>query len=174
MKLPILFYGHPLLRKKCEPVGEITEEIRQLIADMIETMDAANGIGIAAPQIGKDLRLFVLRRYIHNPDGTWTISPEVKVYINPKILAHSQETDVQEEGCLSIPGIRLPVERPLTIKMEATDLQGNIFVDEIQGYNARVIFHENDHINGVLFFDRASPQDRKAVEPQLREIRKTS
>jgi peptide deformylase len=172
MKRPLTYFGDPLLRQKGEPIATITEEIKQLALDMIETMDAHNGIGLAAPQVGQALRLFVLRRYIHQPDDSWSLSTDVKVYINPKILDHSKETDVQEEGCLSIPGLRLQVARPLRIKIEATDLEGKTFVEEIEGYNARVIFHENDHINGVLFIDRVSDEDRKSVEAQLREIKK--
>ena len=83
MKLSICLYGNPVLREKCQPVAEITEEIRHLVQDMIETMDGASGIGIAAPQIGKAIRLFVIRRYIDSSDGTWTVSDPV-VYINPK------------------------------------------------------------------------------------------
>lgn len=170
MKLSICLYGDPVLRKKGEVVKEITDEIRQLVADMIETMDAANGIGIAAPQVGKSIRLFVLRRYIDEPDGKWTTSDPV-VYINPKILSISEEKWVSEEGCLSIPKIRLSVERPLKIKVESTRLDGSHVVEEIEGMNARVILHENDHLNGVLFIDRADANDLRPLQPQLRAIK---
>ncbi len=170
MKLPLCFYGNPILRKKGKPITEITDELRNLVQDMVETMDAHNGIGLAAPQVGKLLRLFVLRRYIDGSDGKWTVSDPV-VYINPKIIAVSQETWVTEEGCLSIPQIQLLVERPFKIKVESTRLDGSHVVEEIEGINARVILHENDHINGVLFIDRVEDQYLREVQDQLREIK---
>lgn len=171
MKLPLIYYGSPLLRKKCEPIHEITDEIRQLALDMVDTMDAHNGIGLAAPQVGKLVRMIVLRNYIHHPDGKIGLSAP-DVYINPKISHPSKETITEPEGCLSIPGIRLDVERPLRIHVEATNLEGKHFVEDVEGYKSRVILHENDHINGVLFFDRALPADRKEAEPILRRIKK--
>jgi len=171
VKLPLFYYGHPILRKKCEPVEEITPQIRKLVADMIDTIDQINAIGLAAPQVGKSIRLFVLRRYIIMPDGKWTVS-EPYVYINPKILEHSEETWVDDEGCMSIPGIRLPVVRPVRIKIEALDLEGKLVLHELEGLNARVVFHENDHINGVLYIDRVDEKIRKEAEPQLRNIKK--
>ncbi len=171
MKLPICLYGNPILRKKGESIKEITDEIRQLAHDMVETMDAAKGIGLAAPQVGRSLRLFVLRRYVDGPDGKWTVSDPI-VYINPKILAVSEEVWESEEGCLSIPKIRLNVERPFKIKVESTRLDGSHVIEEIEGMNARVILHENDHINGVLFIDRVPKKLLQLVEPKLREIKK--
>lgn len=170
MRLPLTYLGNPILRKKCAPVEKITEEIQQLIVDMVETMDLAQGIGLAAPQVGKSIKLFVLRRYLIEEDGSWTISPEFKVYINPRIVKESQEIDIQDEGCLSIPGLHLPVERALAIIVEATDIEGNHFREEIEGYNARVIQHENDHVNGILFIDRVKPSIRDEAEPRLKEI----
>lgn len=173
MKLPICLYGNPILRKKGEPLKEITDEIRHLAHDMVETMDDAKGIGLAAPQIGRSIRLFVLRRYIDTPDGKWTVSDPI-VYINPKIFAVSEEVWESEEGCLSIPKIRLNVERPFKIKVESTRLDGSHVVEEIEGMNARVILHENDHINGVLFIDRVPKKVLQSVEQKLREIKKKS
>lgn len=174
MKLPIVLYGDPILRKKGVPVKEITDEIRQLAHDMIETMDeGGRGIGLAAQQVGKALRLFVLRRYIDGPDGKWTVSDPV-VYINPKILEVTKETWVSEEGCLSIPKIYLPVERPIKIKVESTRLDGSHVVEEIEGMNARVVLHENDHINGVLFIDRVEEKYLRGVESDLRALKKKS
>jgi peptide deformylase len=168
----IRLYGDPILRKKGEPITEITDEIRQLARDMIETMDVDNaGIGLAAQQVGKALRLFVLRRYIDTPDGKWTVSDPV-VYINPKIVAVSKETWIQEEGCLSIPKLNLPVERPIKIKVESTRLDGSRVVEEFEGINARVILHENDHINGVLYIDRVEERYIREVEEKLRAIKK--
>jgi peptide deformylase len=171
MKLPILYYGHPTLRLKCAPVEEITDDIKQLVADMIETMDACDGVGIAAPQVGRAIRLFVLRNYIEADDGSFTMSDPI-VYINPKLSNPSDEVDEDIEGCLSLPGLRLSVNRPLKIFVEATDLNGNVFQEEIEGYNARVRMHENDHINGVLFIDRVDQATKKKIEPILKDIKK--
>jgi peptide deformylase len=173
VKLTVCLYGNPILRKKGERVNEITDELRQLVSDMVETMDKGNGIGLAAHQIGKAVRLFVLRRYIDGPDGKWTVSDPI-VYINPKVLAVSEETWVTEEGCLSIPKINLPVKRPIKIKVESTRLDGSHVVEEIDGMNARVILHENDHINGVLFIDRVEDKFLSDVADKLRAIKKQS
>ncbi len=172
MKLKICYYGNPILRKKTEKVTEVTDEIRELATEMIEALDYFKGIGLAANQVGSLHRFFVLRRYIHLPDGTWSVS-EPYVYINPKILEHSKETWVDEEGCLSIPKLRLPVERPLKIKVESMRLDGSMVIEEVEGLNARVILHENDHLNGVLYIDRVEEKHLKPVEKQLREIKKT-
>jgi peptide deformylase len=171
MKLTFCYYGNPILRKKGEPVTEITDEIKELVAAMIDYFDNNNGIGLSAQQVGKTLRLFVLRRYVHLPDGKWTVS-EPHVYINPKILERSKETWIEEEACMSIPKLHLPVERPLRIKVESTKLDGSRIVEELEGINARVVMHENDHINGVLFIDRVEDKYLKPVEGKLREIKK--
>ena len=172
MKLPLAYYGNPLLRKKCLPIKEITQEICRLADDMIETMDQSNGIGLAASQVGHLIRLFVLRKYHHLPSGEWTVSVPI-VYINPKILEHSKETWSTEEGCLSIPKVYLPVDRPLKIKVEAQDREGNTFIEELEGMNARVVLHENDHLNGVLFIDRVDKELVESAMHQLRAIKKT-
>jgi peptide deformylase len=171
MKLTFCYYGNPILRKKGEPVKEITDEIKELVAAMVDYFDHHDGIGMSAQQVGLALRLFVLRRYIHLPDGKWTVS-EPYVYINPKILEVSKETWVEEEGCMSIPKIRLPVKRPLKIKVESTNLDGSRIVEELEGINARVVLHENDHINGMLYIDRVEDEYLKPVEGKLREIKK--
>jgi peptide deformylase len=172
MLLKIYYYGHPILRKHCEPVKEITDEIRKLAYDMIETMDKNNGVGLAAPQVGYSIRMFVLRDYIFTEDGHWTLSEQPKVYINPKITRPSEHLIPDTEACLSLPGLRLQVNRPDKITIEAIDLEGNIFVEELEGYNARVRMHENDHINGVLFIDRIEANIRKKIEPVLKEMKK--
>jgi len=167
----LCYYGNPVLRKKSEPITEITDEIKQLAAEMVDFIDNNNGIGLSAVQIGKPIRLFVLRRYIHESDDKWTVS-EPYTYINPKILECSEETWVNEEGCLSIPKLHLPVERPLRIKVESTKLDGTKVVEELDGINARVILHENDHLNGVLYIDRVEKRYLIPVEAKLREMKK--
>ncbi|NGX46538.1 MAG: Peptide deformylase [Chlamydiae bacterium] len=166
-------YGDPVLREKSSPIEAITEEVKQLAREMIEFGDDNNGIGLSAIQFGIPIRLFVLRNYIIMPDGTWTASSP-QVFINPKIRSVSKETEIDDEGCMSIPGIRVEVERPVKIKIEATDLSGETFVEEIEGLNARVRLHENDHLNGVLTVDRTSPKEKKRVETQLRALKKRS
>lgn len=171
MKLPILYYGHPILRQKCEPITEITDDIRKLVDDMIETMYANDGAGLAAPQVGRSIRLFILCHYTEESDGSWSLS-KPKVYINPKLSSPSEEMVEDAEGCLSIPGMRAKVLRPYKITVEATDLEGNTFYEEVEGYNARGRMHENDHINGVLYVDRVDAATKKKIEPFLKQMKK--
>ncbi len=171
MQLKIYYYGHPILRKRCETITEITPEIRKLAKDMIETMDKNNGCGLAAPQVGHSIRLFVLRDYGFTEDGRWYLK-EPKVYINPKLTSPGKHTLDDVEGCLSLPGLRLDITRPDRITVEAIDLDGNTFTEDVDGYNARIRMHENDHINGVLFCDRLTPHERNKIEPLLKEIKK--
>ena len=171
MLLKIYHYAHPVLRKRCEPIAEITEEIRQLVKDMIETMDNNDGVGLAAPQIGQSIRLFVLREYIPAEEDKWTLS-DPKVYINPKLSSPGENIVTDTEGCLSLPGLRLEIDRPDRITVEAMDLDGNLFTEELEGYNARIRMHENDHINGVLFIDRVEVSTRNKIDPILKEMKK--
>lgn len=166
------YFGDPVLRKRSEEIAEITDEIKELAHFMINYADNNNGIGLSAVQVGVPIRLFVLRDYVILPDGKWTVTPP-KVFINPKIIAKSKETEIDMEGCMSFPGLQVgPLERPVRVTIEATDLEGNLFTEEREGLNARVSFHENDHLNGVLHIDRAPLHIRKKLEPQLQEIKK--
>ncbi|MCI0382091.1 MAG: peptide deformylase [Chlamydiae bacterium] len=170
MILDLRYYGDPILRKKCKEVEKITPEIRTLVEDMIETMDAKNGIGISACQVGRLVRIFVLRNYVERKDNGWVLSA-AKVFINPKILSKSEETILDVEGCLSIPRVRGHVLRPLKVTVQAMDLEGNTFVEDSEGYNARVRFHENDHLNGVLFIDRLSEEEKTRVMALLQKTK---
>ncbi len=170
-RLPIRMYGDPVLRAHCAAVETITEEIKQLIRDMIETMDLSKGCGLAAPQVGYALRIFVLRDYVETPEGDFALS-DPRVYINPKLSNPSLKKVLDSEGCLSIPGIRADVERPLKIRVEAIDIEGRPFAEEVEGYNARIRMHENDHINGVLYIDRLDLRRRKKIEPLLKDLQK--
>lgn len=167
----LLYYGHLALRKKCRPITEITDEVRQLAQDLIDTLLSHDGVGLSSTQIGADLRVFVARTYIFHPDEKWTLA-EPRVYINPKIVWYSKELDTNEEGCLSIPGIQCKVTRPFRVRIEATDLEGTLFTREEEFYNARMMMHENDHLNGVLNIDRLDNKTRRLIEPRLREIKK--
>ena len=167
----LIYYGNPILRKKCEEIKEITPEIRQLVHEMKHIMDEKEGIGIAAPQIGVSLSLFILRRYTHDEKSDKWSMTEPYVYINPKILNYTEESWIDEEGCLSIPGLRVLVPRPWGIKLQAQDLEGESFIYEVEGINARCIMHENDHLHGTLQIDRTDPKTKKQIEPKLREIK---
>ena len=169
MILPLIYLGNPRLRLHCEEVKEITPEIKQLCLDMIETMDANNGVGLAAIQVDKLLRIIVVRPVLENDNNETTLG-EAQVYISPKLSSPSDETQSLSEGCLSIPGLHLEVERPLTIHVEALDIDGNKISREINGYLARQIMHENDHLNGVLFIDRLPAKKRKEIDPDLKII----
>lgn len=171
MKLPLAYYGNPILRKKTAPLSDITDDIRQLVLDMAETMNEHNGCGLAAPQIHRSIALFITSfpRY----DAEENLLPgEIRVFINPKILAHSQELDTHKEGCLSIPKLREEVLRPIKITVQATNLEGEEFVEDFEDFDARVVMHENDHLNGVLFIDRLPLRKKKEIESFLREIKK--
>jgi len=166
------YYGDPVLRKQSEPIEEISDEIKELALFMVDYADNNNGIGLSAIQVGVPIRLFVLRDYIHLPDGTWTVAAP-KVFINPKVIWKSKETECDNEGCMSFPGLFVgPIERPKMVKIEALDLNGNSFIDEREGLNARVSFHENDHLNGVLHIDRLPSAQRKKIVSELNEIKK--
>ncbi len=169
MLLSIRLLGDPILRKKAEPVTVFDEALKELVSHMIETIDAVDGLGIAAPQVGHSIRVFVLRNYIELENGRLTLS-EPKVYVNPKLKNPSLETCSDVEGCLSIPEIRAQVIRPVSITVEAFDVHGIPFTEEVHGYNARSRMHENDHLNGVLFIDRLDAKEKKRVRNQLEKI----
>ena len=171
MKLELAYYGNPILRKKCQRITEINDEIRQLVEDMTETLIEHNGIGLAAPQVKRDLRLFITAVPSELEDGNWK-QGELIVFINPEIVSYSEEQEIRQEGCLSIPKVYGDVIRPEEILIRATDLNGNEFEREFTGLQARCCLHENDHINGVLYIDRIKGKERKLIEPKLREVKK--
>lgn len=148
----------PILRTVCEEVSEIGREVRALVQGMIVRMDASNGIGLAAPQVGRKMRLFVTR------------APEdrARVFINPILISTSQQEVEIEEGCLSIPLIYAALTRPRDIIVQAYDEQGRGFSLEATGMLARVILHEHDHLEGVLFWDHLSPKQRARLQRQYR------
>ena len=152
----IVLMGDPVLREEATEVEEITEEVRRLVEDMFETMYHAEGVGLAAPQIGISKRIFVIDvRDEEDPEGGRY------ALINPEIVAFSREVEKSPEGCLSIPGLEEIVERPSAVRVKALDLDGNeieIEGDELLG---RALQHEFDHLNGILFLDRISPLKRK-------------
>ena len=170
--LPLAYYGDPILRRKAQPIEHITEDLKSLVEAMIETMDACNGMGLAAPQVHHSIRLFVIRSP-QEEEGSKNYSlGEVKVFINPKILTASSEKWKAPEGCLSIPTIHADVERPQEIVVEYTDLEGHLKKESFRGWEAKVILHENDHIEGVLFIDRLPKKERLRLEPFLKKVQK--
>lgn len=172
MILDLKYYGDAILRKKCIPVEKITDEVRQLAQDLIETVLADDGAGLAAPQVGRSLRIFVVR-YDNGMDSEgWPIISPPKLYINPQLSMPSAEMVTHGEGCLSVPGIYEKVTRPRFITVEALDLDGNPFTEEVTDWRGRAAMHENDHLNGVLFVDRVLPKQRKKLDPILKEIKK--
>lgn len=171
MILPLCYYDDPILRKKALAIEKITPEIKQLAQDMIETMiHQNNGVGIAGPQVGKLLRIFIIRDEFAQPDGKWSFGPS-EVMINPQLSQPSPEIVVMSEGCLSIPGIHSDVSRPASIKIRYQKLDGEIVEEIASGFRARVIMHENDHLNGVLFIDRLSAGERAKLDSHLRVVK---
>ena len=177
MILPIYPYGHPILRVETEPVKAVTPEIEALIDDMIETMRNAAGIGLAAPQVGRSERLFVadLSPMAEDIEGelgelpAWAQRP--LVFINPEIVDEDEASLCDyEEGCLSIPDLRELVTRPDVVRLRYRDRE---FVEqeiEATGVLARVVQHETDHLDGVLFIDHLSALRRRLLKRRLREI----
>ena len=167
MKLPIYIYGHPVLRTPTELVTPDTPGLAELIENMKETMYASDGIGIAAPQVGKSLRLVYIDVDILGDD-----MPELRdrrmVLINPEITVdESAPTVTREEGCLSVPGIHEPVSRREKIHLHWTDEQWQEHDEDIEGYLARVVQHECDHLFETLFIDRISPIRKQLIRSKL-------
>jgi len=162
-ELPIIKLGHPTLRKVAKPVEEFDDSLKRLVDNMIETMRVNEGIGLAAPQLNLLDRLFVIDKKLINEE--W----EAQVYINPKILS-TEGSDLFEEGCLSIPGIRAEVERSFKIKVSYQTVQGEEIIEQLEGLHARVFQHEYDHLEGVLFIDRLPILTRKLLEPQIKDL----
>ncbi len=168
----ICLYGDPILRKRAEEVKVFDEELKQLIRDMMDTcLHSRTGAAIAAPQIGVALRVFVFCLWDYNDKGQ-VVYERPKVYINPKIISHSEEEVYYDEGCLSIPGIRAEVKRPKTVYIEAQNENGTLFREELKDIEARAFQHENDHLDGVLFIDRVSTQLRKSFVKKLQKYTK--
>ncbi|MFB9262864.1 peptide deformylase [Bradyrhizobium erythrophlei] len=149
------------LRLVSKPVEKVTPEIRKLADDMFETMYDAPGIGLAAIQIAQPLRLITMD--LAKPDENGETTRQPRVFINPEIISHSEETSVYEEGCLSIPEYYEEVERPARVRVRYLDLDGKLHEEDADGLYATCIQHEIDHLNGVLFVDYLSKLKRDRV-----------
>ncbi|MHA6727173.1 peptide deformylase [Chryseobacterium sp. A301] len=176
MILPIRAFGDPILRKVAKDIEPDYPNLKELIENMYETMESANGIGLAAPQIGLDIRLFVIdvtplaedEDYAHIKEEL--IKQGKRVFINAQILEESGEEWKFNEGCLSIPDVREDVKRQPTIVIEYQDENFVKHTETFSDIRARVIQHEYDHIDGVLFTDHLSPLKKKLVKGKLSKI----
>jgi peptide deformylase len=181
MKLPIRKYGDPILRAKGKSIEAVDDKIRALAEDMLETMHAANGIGLAAQQVGKALQLTVLDvSQVEDRPSTMTLDGEPildlasvmpLVLLNPT-LRLGEETDLGSEGCLSFPEITADIERASAIEMEAETLEGETVRIEATGLLARALQHEVDHLNGILFIDRMSSAAKASHGSRLKRLQK--
>jgi peptide deformylase len=158
--LTIRTLGDPILRSKAAPVTVFDDELRRLADDMHETMKAAPGVGLAASQVGRLVRMFVYDAGDEGESGTM---------VNPEIVWMSDETQEAEEGCLSLPGTYYPVTRALAVRVRAQDVTGTEIEREAEEFLARIFQHEIDHLDGILFIDRLAPELRKEAMKALRE-----
>ena len=158
-------YGDSVLRKIEEKVEEVNDEIREILRNMVETMYARDGVGLAAPQVGISLRMFVCD--IGTPEES-----NVKKIINPLITPLTEETISVEEGCLSIPGIYKKVERIAKLKLEYQNEQGEFVEEILEGFPAIVVQHEYDHLEATLFVDRVSPMAKRMIAKKLQALKK--
>jgi peptide deformylase len=162
----IRIYGDPVLRKTAKPVTVFDDALKRFVEEMSVTMREKDGVGLAANQVGKAVRVAVIDPSAGEQDPY--------VLINPEIVCLSEETVDDEEGCLSIPTIRLKVKRSKTVSVKALDINGKEYaVENAEGVMARAIQHEIDHLNGILFVDRVSPLQRRLVSGKLKKLAKS-
>jgi peptide deformylase len=165
MIYPIVKYGNPVLEKQAAPVTVFDEELQKLVDDMFESMYAAHGVGLAAPQIGISKRLAVI-------DTTFKEDPDAKLVLaNPEII-HSEGRHTQNEGCLSIPEFRESVTRPRKVTVRAQDVKGNFFEKTGEELLARAFLHETDHLNGKLYISHISALKRDLMKRKIRKLMK--
>lgn len=171
MIYPITVYGDPLLRKVAQPIDKDFDNLNELIENMFETMYHSDGVGLAAPQVGKSLRLFVV-----DASSAAEEEPELKgfkkVFINPEILERTGDEWIMNEGCLSLPEIREDVSRPAHVKIKYQDENLEEHLEEYDGFAARVIQHEYDHLDGILLIDYLNPLKKRLLKGKLTAISK--
>jgi peptide deformylase len=160
---PIVKYPDPGLEEECSKVEVFDEDLRRLATDMLETMYAAPGIGLAAPQVGENIRLLVIDITSGREDG------HKLILVNPEVV-EAEGRQREEEGCLSLPGVTAVVERPSKILVKGQDLDGNPVEIEGEELTARVLCHEIDHLDGVLYLDRISPLKRDLLKRKIRKL----
>jgi len=176
MILPIVAYGDPVLKKKAALIEKSYPNLKDLIDNMWETMYAASGVGLAAPQIGESIRLFVVDGSPFSRDNNLDsvekreLKEFKKVFINPQIISFSGPQEAFNEGCLSIPDVREDVMRQTTIEIEYYNEKFKYITEEISGIAARIVQHEYDHIEGILFTDRLGSLKKKLLKTKLMQI----
>ncbi len=163
---PIVKYPDNFLRQATAPVAAVDDEVQKLVADMVETMYSKNGAGLAAIQVGSDKRIFIVEASVAGGDE----NDHPVVFINPKIEWLSDETETTDEGCLSFPGIYVPIKRSLRARVRATGLDGNEFVAEGEGLYARAMQHENDHLENKLLIDYVGPVKRQMIKRKMERM----
>jgi len=171
MILPIYVYGHPVLRKVAQDITPEYEGLQTFVQDMFETLLASDGLGLAAPQVGRSIRLFVIDGALVEEDDP-SMKGFKKAFINPRILERTGDEWVYNEGCLSLPNIHENVLRPSVVKIAYDDEHFVHHEETYDGLKARVIQHEYDHLQGVLFIDHIPPLKRKLIAGKLNAISK--
>lgn len=171
MILPVYIYGSSVLRGMAEKITKDYPGLDKLLADMWETMYESDGVGLAAPQIGKSIRIFVVDATLYAEDDP-SLADFKKVFINPEIYEESDEEELMTEGCLSLPGIREDVYRPTSIRIRYMDENFTEHDREISGYAARVVQHEYDHLEGKVFVDCLSPLRKTLLKSRLAAMSK--
>ena len=172
MILPIVSFGSPILRKNCDIISAEYPNLDSLLVNMWETMYQASGVGLAAPQINKPIRLFLIDTTPFVEDEKSGLVAVKKIFINAKIIKESENESDFSEGCLSIPDVREDITRKSSITIEYFDENFKKHTEDFDGLTARVIQHEYDHINGILFTDKVSPLRKKMIKSKLIDISK--
>ena len=163
----IRLYGDPVLREQATPVDVVDDDVRAIATDMLETLADADGVGLAGPQVGVARRIIVVHA---PPPERGEVREEPRVFLNPEIVSKSGPSVAEEEGCLSIPGIYESVKRSQRVSFRATDLDGGEVELEAEDMFSRILQHEVDHLDGVLFVDRIGPMRRALLKKKLREF----
>jgi peptide deformylase len=163
--IPIKIYGEQVLREKSSTIENLNGDLVEFLNDMNETMRAANGLGLAANQVGKRIRAFTIDL------NHFDVLAEPKIIVNPEIMETSGQLVTGEEGCLSFPGLYQMIQRPTKVTIKTLDLDGKEYYFEAEGLIARIVLHEIDHLDGILFIDKLTPAQRSLIKSKLVRIR---
>ncbi len=169
MIYPVTVFGDPVLRKKAEPITKEFNDLKRFVQNMFDTMYNSDGVGLAAPQVGQGIRVFIIDTTINDDEEPGGIT---KAFINPEILEKSGDEWVMNEGCLSLPEIREDVLRPETVRIKYYDEDFNEHEETYHGFTSRVIQHEYDHLEGVMFVDYLNPLRKRILKSKLTAISK--